>query len=259
MSQTRPVALITGGAKGIGAACAEMLALSGFNVLLSYVNSKDSAGEIVSKCRLHACEAECIRSDVSVDSECSLMVERAIDLWGRIDVLVNNAGITRFADSADLSTLGAKDFEDIFSVNVTGMYQMIRATSVHLKHSPVASIVNLSSHSGISGVGSSMAYAASKGAINTLTLSLARSLAPKIRVNAVCPGFVDTDWMKPSMDDQALQKFKQTVLQIAPLKRLVSATEVAEAVGWFALGGKSITGQLLVIDGGTHLTVGNPV
>ena len=120
-------------------------------------------------------------------------------------------------------------------------------------------VVNISSHSGFSGIGSSIAYAASKGALNTLTLSPAPSLAPDIRVNAVCPGFVDTDWMAAKLQGAALKEFKRNTAQIAPLKRIVSVREIAEATRWFALGGASITGQLLVVDGGTHLTVGAPL
>ena len=258
-SQSSAVAIITGGAKGIGAACAETLAQSGFNILLSYVHSKSEADSVIASCREFGVDAACLQSDVSSDEDCIAMAKFAHDRWGRIDVLVNNAGITRFADSADLATLDAQDFADIFAVNVTGAYQMTRAVSAQLKTSSIASVINISSHSGFSGVGSSMAYATSKGALNTLTLALARSLAPEIRVNAICPGFVDTDWMKPKMGASALKDFKQRVADISPLNRLPTAKEVAETVGWLALGGKSITGQTIVIDGGTHLTVANPV
>ena len=121
------------------------------------------------------------------------------------------------------------------------------------------SIINISSHSGFSGMGSSIAYAASKGALNTLTVGLARSLSPEIRVNAVCPGFVDTNWMKPFIGKKKLDDFKRNAASISPLLRIVTPEEVAEATCWFALGGLSITGQLLVIDGGTHLTINSPV
>ncbi len=259
MTKSLPVAVITGGAKGIGAACARTLAGSGFNVALSYVHSKTAADRVVDQCLEYGNDAACIQSDVTTDRDCLEMSDFAFARWGRIDVLVNNAGITRFADGSDLDSLNAQDFEDVFAVNVTGAYQMTRAVSRHLKVSPIASVINISSHSGFSGIGSSMAYAASKGALNTLTLALARALAPHIRVNAICPGFVDTDWMKPRMDEQELKRFKKRIADIAPLKRLVTAREVAEAVGWLALGGKSISGQTIVIDGGTHLTVGDPV
>ncbi len=259
MSKSLPVAVITGGAKGIGAACAETLARSGFNIALSYVRSQVEADHVVNQCLEYGNDAVCIQSDVAIDRDCLEMADFVFARWGRIDVLVNNAGVTRFADSSDLDTLNAQDFEDIFAVNVTGAYQMTRAASRHLKASPIASVVSISSHSGFSGIGSSMAYAASKGALNTLTLALARALAPNIRVNAICPGFVDTDWMKPRMNESKLKQFKQRAADIAPLKRLVTAREVAEAVSWLVLGGKSITGQTIVIDGGTHLTVGDPV
>ena len=259
MNESQPVAIVTGGAKGIGAACAQMLGQAQFNVLLSYVNSQAEANSIVSSCLEYGNDAACLKSDVSKDDDCVALAKTALDRWGRIDVLVNNAGITRFGDPSKLSTLNADDFEKIFSVNVTGTFQMTRAVSTSMKGSPFASVVNISSHSGFSGIGSSIAYAASKGALNTLTLSLARSLAPDIRVNAVCPGFVDTDWMKPKMDGQALEMFKQDVTSLAPLNRLVTPEEVAETVGWLALEGKSITGQLIVIDGGAHLTLGSPI
>ena len=182
-----------------------------------------------------------------------------MDEWGRIDLLVNNAGVTRYVDQQDLEGLNKDDFEHIMGVNISGTYQMTRAAAPHLKKSANAAIVNVSSHSGFSGIGSSMAYAASKGALNTMTLSLARSLAPAIRVNGVCPGFVDTDWMSAKLDAQELSAFKEKVAAISPLKRIVTAQDVAEAVCWFATGARSITGQLLVIDGGTHLTTGNPL
>ena len=255
----RPVAIVTGGAKGIGAACVELLARSGINVIFSYVHSLAQAEAIVDNCSQYESEVIALRSDVSSDSDCIEISDHAYNHWGRIDVLVNNAGTTRFADPADLASLNTDDFAEIFAVNVTGAYQMTRAVTSYLGQSPIASIVNISSHSGFSGIGSSIAYAASKGALNTLTLSLALSLAPKIRVNAVCPGFVDTDWLKPKMNTDELIKFKQKASGMAPLKRLVTPEEVAEAVSWFTLGGKSITGQLLVIDGGTHLTVGDPL
>ena len=120
-------------------------------------------------------------------------------------------------------------------------------------------MVNISSHSGFSGIGSSIAYAASKGALNTLTLSLARSLAPQVRVNAVCPGFVDTDWMAAKLDAEALNNFKDKAAKITPLKRIPTAENIAEAVLWFTLGSVPATGQLLVVDSGTHLTVADPL
>jgi 3-oxoacyl-[acyl-carrier protein] reductase len=256
---TRPVAIVSGSATGIGAACARRLASHGFNVLINYTRSAEAAEKTAARCRESGAKALVVQGDVSEDDACRTLVDEAAQRWGAIDVLVNNAGTTRFADPGDLATLGKDDFDRIFAVNVTGAYQLTRAASGHLKRSTYASIVNVSSHSGFSGMGSSMAYAASKGALNTLTLSLASALAPEIRVNAVCPGYVDTRWMSGKLNDEEMKTFKARAAEFAPLKHLVSPDEVAEAVCWFALGGRAITGQLLVIDAGTHLTVGSPL
>ena len=255
----KPVAVITGASRGIGAACAHHLASRGLNVLIGYATREQEARATASQCESEGVEAHVSRCDVSIDVECRRLVDHALDHWKRVDVLVNNAGTTTFADQNDLEALDKSDFDRIFSVNVAGAWQMARAASEALKVSPIGSVVNVSSHSGMSGIGSSSAYAASKGALNTLTLSLARSLAPDVRVNAVCPGFVDTQWMEPKLDPDRLETFKKLTAKISPLNKLVSAGDVSEAVGWFALGGHAITGQLLVVDGGTHLTTAHPL
>ncbi|MEM7169413.1 MAG: SDR family oxidoreductase [Pseudomonadota bacterium] len=257
--QKRPSAIVSGSATGIGAACAKMLAAQGFNVAVNYSRSQSEASATAEACRRAGGDTIVVRGDVSDDGDCRRIVDDTISRWGRLDVLVNNAGTTRFADPKDLSALSKEDFETIFSVNLIGTYQLTRAAVPYLKQSDDASVINVSSHSAFSGIGSSIAYAASKGALNTLTLSLARALAPEVRVNAVCPGFVDTNWMSGSLDEDSLTDFKAKVAAVAPLKTLVSPKDTAEAVCWFARGGRAITGQLLVIDGGTHLTVGNPI
>lgn len=255
----KPSAIVSGSATGIGAASAEMLARHGFSVTVNYSRSAAEAEATAERCRATGAQAIVVQGDISDDAACRRIVELTRAEWGGVDVLVNNAGVTRFVDARDLEALGKQDFDRIMAVNVTGPYQLTRAAAPYLKESDVAAVVNISSHSGFSGIGSSTAYAASKGALNTLTLSLARALAPDVRVNAVCPGFVDTNWMSAKLDDKDLAAFKEKVLGLAPLRRLVSAEDVAEAVCWFALGGRSITGQFLVIDGGTHLTVGDPL
>ncbi len=251
-------AIVTGASSGIGAAVARALAKAGSNVVVTYGDNRRGAEMTVQACHDAGVEAFLINADVSKDEDCQAIAQAALDTWGGIDIVVNNAGTTRFAHAADLKALSADDFERIFAVNVTGCYQMTRAAATHLQAAK-GSVVNISSHSGFSGIGSSMAYAASKGALNTLTLSLARTLAPHVRVNAVCPGFVDTNWMAPHLDADALVAFKEKTAAIAPLKRVPSADDVAEVVLWFALGQAPVTGQLLVVDSGTHLSVGAPL
>ena len=261
-NSSRPTAVVSGSATGIGAACARHLAAAGLNVAINYTKSAAEAEATAEACRALGVEALVIRGDVGEDADCRALAAAAIEAWGGLDVLVNNAGTTRFADAGDLDSLTKDDFDRIFAVNVTGAYQLTRAAAPHLKAAGGGgggAVVNVSSHSGFSGIGSSMAYAASKGALNTLTLSLAGALAPEVRVNAVCPGFVDTRWMAGKLDQAEMAAFKVRAAEIAPLKLLVTPDQVAEAVCWFALGGRAVTGQLLVIDGGTHLTVGRPL
>ena len=259
MSDTGKVAVITGSATGIGAAIARRLAGAGWRVTVTYTRSKAEAEATAAACEALGVEVLLARADVSRDADCRDLIAKTLERWGRIDGLVNNAGVTKFVAADDLEGLDAVDFEQIFSVNLGGVWQMTRAAAPALKASGHGAVVNISSHSGFSGSGSSLAYAASKGALNTLTLGLARTLAPAIRVNAVCPGYVETRWARKALDDAEFDKLKESIRQISPLKRVVQAEDVAEAVGWFLTGGASITGQLLVIDGGTHLAVGEPL
>lgn len=263
MADQRPVAIVTGASSGIGAACARQLAEGGLDVAITYSGNAAGAADTAEACQNAGAGVHMVQGDVSKDEDCRRIVAETVERLGRLDVLINNAGTTKFARASDLDALNHEDFERIMSVNVAGAYAMTRAAAEHLKGSPLASVVNVSSHSGFSGIGSSIAYAASKGALNTLTLSLARSLAPDIRVNAVCPGFVDTPWHErspfASKTDEGAAAFRDRIAEKTALKRLTTADDVAEAAAFFALGAKAITGTLLIIDGGTHLTVGSPI
>ncbi|MEM8646088.1 MAG: SDR family oxidoreductase [Pseudomonadota bacterium] len=263
MSQSsRPVALITGASSGIGAASALQLAKAGYNVAIIYASNLEGAEASAGVCQAEGAETLVIQADISEDAACRAAVAKTTETWGRLDVLVNNAGTTKFVAAKDLDGLSVEDFERINAVNVAGAFAMTRAAQPHLEASPIASVVNVSSQSGISGIGSSIAYAASKGALNTLTLSLARTLAPHIRVNAVCPGFVDTGWHAKSPKRKAtsdVDKFHDRIIAATALKRMTTADDVADAVLWFAISAKAVTGTFLYIDGGTHLTVGSPL
>ncbi len=258
--QKRPVALITGASSGIGAASSLHLARNGFDIIVNYRSDADGAQATCRECESTGGRALAAQGDVAEDSDCKNLVNAALEAFGRLDVLVNNAGTTKFVGARNLDGLSRDDFERMTAVNVAGTYQMIRAARDALEQSAIASVINVSSQSGLSGIGSSIAYAASKGALNTMTLSLARALAPKIRVNAVCPGFVDTPWHEKAdqMTEDRLAAFRTKMAETAPLKRLTTAEDVAETIGWLATGGRAVTGHLLSVDGGTHLTVGSP-
>ena len=253
------VAIVTGASSGIGAATARMLASAGVRVAANYAGNAEGAAAVVAACQEAGAEAIALQGDVSQDAVCRQIVNEVLDRWGRVDILVNNAGTTKSADQRDLDALDAADFERIYGVNLIGTYQMIRAALPALKKAEAASVINTSSVAGLSGVGSSIAYAASKGALNTLTLSLARSLAPEVRVNAVCPGFVDSEWWAKQHDEETIERLRARARSITPLRRVVSSEDVAEAIMLFALGGRSITGQMLTIDNGMLLNLGQPL
>jgi NAD(P)-dependent dehydrogenase (short-subunit alcohol dehydrogenase family) len=179
--------------------------------------------------------------------------------WGRLDVLVNNAGTTKHVPHGDLDGLSSEDFQRLFGVNTIGPFQMVRAARDLLEAGAKASgrassVVNVSSVAGISGIGSSVAYAASKGALNTITISLARALAPLIRVNAVCPGYIDTPWFTKGRGVEGAAKVRDSVVAKVPLKRASSAEDVANVVCFLALPQSgNLTGEIVRIDAGAHL------
>ena len=170
------VAIVTGSATGVGAATAVLLAEKGCNVVINYTRSKEEAMATAQLVEQHNVECIVFKADVSNDDECKSMVEAAIKKWGKIDYLVNNAGKTKFNPFENLEGLSGEDFLDIYSVNVVGPYQMIKAVVPYMKKQGGGAIVNDSSLAGINGVGSSIAYVTSKAALNIMTKSLAHVL-----------------------------------------------------------------------------------
>ena len=246
------VYIVTGASAGIGQACAEHLATTGARVVINYARREAEAEAVAERCRSVGGEALTVQADVAVDADCRRLAQAALDQWGRIDGLVNNAGTTRFARHDDLEALQADDFHAIFDVNVIGPYQMIRAVAPTMKAQGRGAVVNVSSIAGIRGVGSSVAYAASKGALNTMTLSLARSMGPEIRVNAVCPGFVETGWLKAGLGER-YEKQRAAYAANTPLQDSVKPEEVAETVAWLLTGAAKTTGETVLVDAGMLL------
>jgi 3-oxoacyl-[acyl-carrier protein] reductase len=247
-------AIVTGSATGIGASVAIGLAGRGANVVVNYTKSEKEAREVVEAVKAAGADARLVQGDVAKDADCKKLAAAALDAWGRIDILVNNAGTTKFVAHHDLDGLSAEDFHNIYGVNVIGAFQMIRACAPAMKTHGQGSVVNVSSIAGIRGIGSSVAYAASKGALNTMTLSLARALAPEIRVNAVCPGYVATGWFRNRLGDEAFKRITDDQAATSPLRRAADGDEIAKTVLFFC-GPESrhITGEFLLTDGGLHL------
>jgi len=250
------VAIVTGSATGIGAATTIGLAKRGANVVINYSKSAKEAHQTAELAHDANTDLLVLQGDVAKDEDCRKIAQAALDTWGRIDILVNNAGTTKFAAHTDLEALSAEDWQAIYAVNVIGPFQMIRASIGALKASGNGSIVNVSSIAGVAGVGSSIAYAASKGALNTLTLSLARAFAPEIRVNAVCPGYVATPWFSGRFGEDNAKRIADQQAEANPLKRVAYADDIANTV-LFLAGPESanITGEMLLVDSGLHLNV----
>ncbi|HEV2365868.1 MAG TPA: SDR family NAD(P)-dependent oxidoreductase [Caulobacteraceae bacterium] len=250
------VVVVTGASTGLGRAIAIETAARGAGaVIVNYASSADEAQETVEKVRAEGAEGVLARGDVSSDEDCRA-IAAAAGRFGRIDALFNNAGTTVFAaNHADLDAVSGADFQRIYGVNVIGAFQMIRAARALLEaaDSPAA-VVNTASIAGVTGIGTSVPYAASKGAMITMTLSLARALAPKIRVNAVCPGFIDTPWFGRGMDAQRLTSLRAAVAGATPLKVASKAEDIAGAAVFLASpAARHITGETLLADAGSHL------
>jgi 3-oxoacyl-[acyl-carrier protein] reductase len=199
--------LITGAATGLGAATAVGLARQGARVLINYHSSRTEAEATADACRSAGTEVRIVQGNVADDADCRRIAKAAAD-WGRLDALINSAGATRHVPHGDLDTLSADDFHFLFGVNTVGPFQMVRAARALLEEGARASgrassVVNVSSAAVFDGRGSSIAYTASKAALHSVTLSLARALGPLIRVNAVCPGYMDTPWWTREGQDAA--------------------------------------------------------
>ena len=238
MDKKKKVAIITGSASGIGAATAIELSKRGWHVVINYSKSEAEAKKVAAKCK----DSIVVQADVGDDAQCRKLVQAAMDKWGRVDALVNNAGTTKFVKHADLDGLSADDFLRIYRLNVVGPFQMARACAAALKANRGA-IVNVSSVASLLGTGSSIAYAASKSALNSVTKSLARVLGPEVRVNSILPGAFRTDvaasW-KPG-----------TWEKVAVLGRIGEPDEIVGAALYFASDASSFTtGATLRVDGG---------
>jgi 3-oxoacyl-[acyl-carrier protein] reductase len=248
----RQVAVVTGSATGVGAATALKLAQRGWNVLINYSRSEAEARETQAACEAAGADTLLLRGDVSKDADCKAMVAAAVKRWKRIDALVNNAGTSVFGEDAAWDNIDEQVFNRIVGVNTLGTFQMVRACVPHLKAAQGA-IVNVSSVAGALGIGSSVPYVASKGAVNSLTLHFARQLAPDIRVNAVCPALITSRWFDQGLGEGGLQKAIAATEAHTPLRKPSTPEDVAEAIVWLIGGAPTVTGELLMIDGGTHL------
>jgi len=243
MSTPRNVALVTGSATGIGRAVAIRFAKERFAVAVNYSRSETEARETLDEVQKLGVPAILCKANVAEEDAVKAMVERCVKELGGLDVLVNNAGTTRFIEHTNLDAVTAEVWDEILGVNLKGTFYCSRAALPHLQKSG-GSIVNITSVAGLQGHGSSIPYAASKAAVNCMTKSLARAFGPTVRVNAVAPGPVLTRWLTDHMDQVARS------LSTTPMGRAAIPEDIADAVYFLALGTNLMTGQVVVVDGG---------
>lgn len=246
------VAIVTGGGTGIGAAVVRRLAARGVRCVVNYAHSRDEAEALASEVGGIA-----VQADIAEDAACRALAKAAVDAFGRVDFLVNNAGRTKFANHEDLDALDAEDFVQIYRLNTIAPFQMIRACAPAMREGGIGAVVNVASVAGVFGHGSSVAYAASKGAMITMTKSLARVLAPAIRVNAVAPGYVGTGWFEKRLGAEGFARLNAHIAASTPMAMAADAEDIAGPVVMLLdPGSRVITGETLLLDAGAHLDVG---
>lgn len=246
-------AIVTGAGTGVGRATALRLAERGCNVAVNYSRSQKEAEQVAAEARRHGVRAMSLRADVSQDADCRALVQAALAEFGRLDVLVNNAGTTDFIPHANLDDVKDEHWERILGTNLKGPFQCARAARDALQADGGGQVVNVSSVAGVYGIGSSIPYCCSKAALNTLTVTLARVLGPTVQVNAVAPGFIDGSWLRGGLGP-AFDAVKNAMQERSLLGKVCTPEDVRDAIFGFLEGSALVTGQILVVDGGAGIS-----
>jgi 3-oxoacyl-[acyl-carrier protein] reductase len=248
-TMSRKAALITGGASGIGRSTVLALAEAGFDVAINYSKSDDAAAETAAAAGGRGARVVTIRGDVSDDSAVHEMVATLEHDFGRLDALINNAGTTTENPPEQLDEMSLETWDRIFAVNVRGVFQVTRAFAPLLRANAPSAVVNTGSIVGLRPTAQPLAYAASKAAVLNLTKTLARVLAPEVRVNAVAPGWIAGDWMEKALGEHYDGLIERRARQ-TPLLRVATPDDVAESIVSLIVSNRFVTGQTLIVDGG---------
>ena len=246
---SRKAALVTGAATGIGAAAVLALARAGFDVALNYSSSEAAARETAAAAEKLGARTLLVRCDVSDEQAVRAMLQSVEQAFHRLDALINNAGTTASWKPKDLESLSLEEWDRVFAVNVRGLFQVTRASLPLLRKGENPSIVNTASIVGLRPGPQPLPYAAAKAAVVNLTKTLAWNLGPEIRVNAVAPGWMEGDWMKRMLKDKYDELMGKRA-RATPLRRVVTAEDVAETMLSLILSNRFVTGEIIVIDGG---------
>ena len=241
-------ALVTGAATGIGRAAAIALANAGYNVAINYSRNRKGADEVAATCQARGVKAITIAADVSDDGAVRNMLAEVKAAFGRLDVLINNAGTTLETLAKDLDGVKVEEWRRVFDVNVLGIFLVARAAAPMLRETK-GCIVNTCSIAGLRPGAQPLAYAASKASVANLTRTLAGALGPDIRVNGVAPGWIAGDWMERTLGDN-YDKLMERRAKQTPLKRNVTFDDVADSMMAFVEHNKFVSGEITIVDGG---------
>ncbi|HEX3376386.1 MAG TPA: SDR family oxidoreductase [Candidatus Acidoferrales bacterium] len=252
MTKSKPAALITGAATGIGRAAAVALAAAGYDVAINYSRSEAAARETAAQAQAKGAKTLLFQCDVSDDPSVRKMLAAVEKEFGRLDALVNNAGTTSNVKPSDFESMTAEEWDRVFAVNVRGMFQVTRASTPMLKAAR-GSIVNTASIVGLRPGPQPLPYATSKAAVVSLTKLLALNLAPDVRVNAVAPGWMEGDWMQRMLGDR-YEDLMARRAKSTPLRRCATAEDVAEVIVNLITSNRFVNGEIIVIDGGFSAT-----
>jgi len=253
MNLAGAVAIVTGGGTGIGRAVSESLARAGAGaVVVNYSRSHDDAEATAAALKDLGCEGVPHRASVADQAEVRAMIDQTVSRFGRLDVLVNNAGTTRFIPHPDLDALTDEVWDEVLGVNLKGTFYCSRAAAPALRRARGA-IVNIASVAAGRASGSSIVYGVSKAGVIQLTRNLAVALAPEVRVNAVAPGLVSTRWFRLAFGEDATSTQEERIASSTPLGRVATPEDVAQAVMGF-LGSAMVSGESVIVDGGRHVT-----
>ena len=246
------VGVVTGSSAGVGRATAALLASKGVKVIVNYNRTESGALEIVEEIKAAGGEATAVKANVGEDADCRVLIQAAVDTYGGLQILVNNAGATHFIDHADLEAVTPEIWREVVGINVEGVFNCTRAAAPHMKAAGWGAVVNVSSVAGFGGGGSCIPYAASKAALNTMTKSLARVLGPEVRINTLAPGFIEGRWLAGGLGEN-YETARERSATLAPLKKVATPESLAEGILGLIQYAPHSTGQTIVADGGVSL------
>ena len=247
------VAVVTGSSSGVGRATAELLAELGAAVVVNYNRGAEAANEIVEGVTSRGGKAIAVQADVRSDADCRRLIDAAVDEFGALQILVNNAGMTHFIPHDDLEAVTDEVWDDIIGANLRGVFNCSRAAAPHMRAAGEGAIVNVSSVAGAGGGGSCIPYAASKAGVNVITKSLARVLGPEIRINTIAPGFIEGRWLRGGLGEETYEAGRQRLSETAPLRGVATPETCADAIVALIERNVFVTGQTVTVDGGATL------